>query len=233
MKQSHGFHLLCSLTLTFTCVFSLLLQAQDRIELAAFFGMTNYQGDLAEDHVELEETKIAVGGVLRYHLSPRWSIRMHYFSGTITGDDENSIELAWRKWKVDIDVKEWVIGPEFYILPVQRFGIGGRFEGGISPFVSVGMGLTHADATLTVPPQDQDLFPEPGDKDNFFVTPIILGVRFDIAEYSAFMLELGWRNVFSDYLDGVSKNGGFEKNDWYSFAGGSFSIFFGKPINAY
>ena len=206
--------------------------AQDRLELAAFFGMTNYQGDLAEDHVELEETKVAVGGILRYHISPRWAIRAHYFSGTITGDDENSIKLAWRRWKVDIDVKEWVIGPEFYILPVNRFGIGGRFEGGISPYVSVGMGLTHADAVLTVPPEDQDRFPEPGDRDNFFVTPIILGVRFDFSEYSAFMLEVGWRNIFSDYLDGVSMNGGYEKNDWYSFAGASFSIFFGKPANA-
>ncbi len=206
--------------------------AQDRIELAAFFGMTNYQGDLAEDHVELEETKVAVGGALRYHLSPRWALRAHYFSGTITGDDENSIALAWRRWKVDIDVKEWVIGAEFYVLPVNRFGVSGRFEGGISPYVSVGMGYTHADAVLTVPPEDQDLFPEPGDRDDFFVTPIILGLRFDIAEFSAFMFEVGWRNIFSDYLDGVSKNGGYKKNDWYSFAGASFSVFFGKPPHA-
>ena len=51
------------------------------------------------------------------------------------------------------------------------------------------------------------------------VAQVGAGVRADISEFFVIGLEVGWRPVFSDDLDGVRYNGNPESGDWYYFAG--------------
>jgi len=80
-----------SLTLValFTCL-SFAVSAQQKVEFGGFAGFANYQGDLADENIQIGETKVSFGGIVRYHVQPKFIIRGSLFFGQITGDDANS-----------------------------------------------------------------------------------------------------------------------------------------------
>lgn len=210
---------------------NLLFAQSGTTELGGFIGFAQYQGDLAEDHIELAETLISSGIFFRVHLNDYLTLKAAYYNGSISGDDKNGTNdfQKNRGWRFSSKINEFALIGEWNILGINRIGKWRKFKPSFTPILFAGIATTKFNTTLTVPDIDADLFPEPGDKDSFFAIPIGIGVRYDFSKYTSLGGEIGWRSIFSDYLDDVSNNGeGSGKNDWYSFAGLNISILFGQ-----
>lgn len=210
---------------------SLIFTQPGTIELGGFAGFTQYQGDLAESHIEFSETLISKGLLFRVHVNEYFTIKTGYYNGSISGDDKNaqSEKLRNRNWRFNSTIKELAILGEWNILGIRRLKTWRTFKPNFTPILFAGIATTKANTSLVVPETDAHLFPEPGNKDSFFVIPFGAGCRFDFSKYATLGGEIGWRATFSDYIDNVSNNGdGANKSDWYSFAGINISILFGQ-----
>jgi hypothetical protein len=209
--------------------------SQKKLELGAFGGFANYQGDMAENRIELSETKISYGGFLRYHLNDKVKIRGNFAQGYLSGNDSNAEGgKKNRGWSMECTVTEGTLIGEFHPLGRERVSSTGIFERGVSPYLGLGLGVAHFAPTVSVTnPLDANLFPEAGEKNLSASVPVVLGARADLFEFFSLSFEIGWRATFNDYLDGVSKNGNNKRNDWYVLAGFTASVFLGRQDTDY
>ena len=207
--------------------------AQQNVEAGFFAGFANYQGDLAEDQIEIGETKAAYGGYASYLLSPKVILRGNIFYGYIEGDDANSPDLNGRGFQFTADVLEIGLNAQWLIFGRNRYNNSGIFVPQFTPYVSTGVALTTVTADLTFPNTDENnaMFPEVNDTDNFIVVPVSLGLRYELIEFLTLGFEVGARATFSDYVDNVSLAGNPNKNDCYLFGGFPLGYVFGSADN--
>lgn len=209
------------------------LTAQQNVEAGIFAGVANYQGDLAEDQVEVGETKLAYGGYISYLLNPKVIIRGNAFYGTITGDDANSPTLNFRNYSFDGTVLELGINAQWLIFGRSRYNNSGIFVPQFTPYISSGVAISTINVDLKYPDTEENNanFPERADTDNFLVVPLTAGLRYELVEFLTLGFEAGVRATFSDYVDNVSLNGNPNKNDWYLFGGFTLGYVFGSAEN--
>jgi OmpA-OmpF porin, OOP family len=215
------------LFIVFTSLFA-PSKSHAQYEFGAFIGGSNYQGDLADGVIQLKETHLALGGFMRYSFSPKMALRMSVYRGQISGSDGNSAlaSINSRGYSFSSPVTEISFCAEYYPFGksyASGVGING-FKLSFQPYITAGFGLTSvsavAKAPISVIPYP---FPEPGSRDNFLSVPLGIGTKMQFSENMAIGLELGWRTVFSDFLDGVSIHGSPQNDDWYVFGGLTFS----------
>ena len=212
------------------CCLPAALFSQQKIEFGVFGGFANYQGDLVKVPIALSETKLSYGGFLRYHFNNKVKLRGNFLYGFISGSDANNADagLKDRGWSFQSDILEASFVVEYHPLGKSRVGNTGIFARQVSPYVGLGLGMaTFTQKVGVTDPQDAGLFPEQDEKTRSASIPILVGVRADLFENFSLGVEIGWRATFNDYLDGVSKNGNPNKNDWYVMAGFTASFFFG------
>ncbi len=213
------------------CCIPAALFSQQKMEFGAFAGFANYQGDLVQNPIALSETKLSYGGFLRYHLkNNKVKLRGNFLYGFISGSDANNadIGLKERGWSFESNILEASFVGEYHPFGKSRVGNTGIFAHQISPYVGLGFGMaTFTPEVIVSNSADNDLFPEQGEKSMSASIPMLVGVRADLFENFSLGAEIGWRATFNDYLDGVSKNGNPNKNDWYVMAGLTASFFFG------
>jgi opacity protein-like surface antigen len=204
--------------------------AQQKVELGFSGGFANYQGDLVENPIAISETKFSYGGFLRYHIGKKLKLRGNFLHAFISGNDANGTgDLKDRGWSFDSDLLEATLIGEYHPLGKERYGSTGIFERRFSPYIGVGLGMANFRPEVSVTnPDDASLFPEVGEKTTSLSIPIVIGARADLFEFFSLGLEIGWRATLNDYLDGVSKNGRDDRNDWYVLAGFTASFFFGS-----
>ncbi|MFM2268979.1 MAG: hypothetical protein RL757_2420 [Bacteroidota bacterium] len=192
-----------------------------KFEAGLFFGGANYLGDLADQQIEISQTRIGIGGVIRYNVSPYFSVKANLYNGTIKGNDLSAKDpnLRARGYSFSGSLQEIAVNAEFNFL--GRTGYKRDFfHRFFNPYISVGIGLATCSAKPVAPAGTVPYpFPEENDVDNFLAIPITIGAKFHLSEYVALNLEFGQRSIFSDYLDGVSKKGNPNKDDWYVFGG--------------
>ncbi|NUQ22441.1 MAG: outer membrane beta-barrel protein [Saprospiraceae bacterium] len=213
-------------------VLSTAALAQPQWEVGAFIGLANYQGDLVKETFPLfKEGNPAFGFSGRYVYDYTWSFRGNFTIGKITGDDVNyrSDEFrAGRNARFENTLAELSGAVEWEPFGEWRYLSGMGFKKMISPYIFAGVGFTFTGldaqypAPETVSPGMALLLAQ--DKNANFsktliVLPVGLGVKFDLSEYWFLGLEFGMRYAFTDYLDGISKAGNPDKNDWYQFSG--------------
>ncbi len=220
------------LTLFFLCCIPAALFSQQKMEFGAFVGFANYQGDLVQNPIALSETKLSYGGFMRYHLkNNKVKLRGNFLYGFISGSDANNadIGLKERGWSFQSNLLEASFVGEYHPFGKSRVGNTGIFARQVSPYVGLGFGIaTFTPEVIVTNSADNDLFPEQGEKSMSASIPMLVGVRADLLENFSLGAEIGWRATFNDYLDGVSKNGNPDKNDWYVMAGLTASFFFGQ-----
>jgi len=223
----------------FACLLLLpasILAQRNYFELGGFLGVANYQGDLAEDHIEIGETKASIGGIVRVHYNDKLMFKGNVYYGRVSGSDANATNenLSRRNWSFEADLLELAINAEFVPFGKPRFNKASVFRPQVNPYVFAGVGITFANDRLDVSNSGLDLgnlpqpFPEPDDRDNFLVVPAGVGIRIDFTQWTTLSGEWGWRYAFSDYIDGVSENGNKEGLDWYLFGGVTLTFFFGE-----
>ena len=195
---------------------SLYKPSQRSLEAGFLFGLANYSGDLTEKYIELSASHLAFSAHGRYFLSNHVALRANMLVGTISGDDANASDptLLRRSMRFGADILELGLLGEWYFFGKDRFSIGKENTWVLSPYGYLGIGGTFsgANASFYGRPEDRDVFlkvpfPEGPLRHQYLIAPMGGGLRADINEQFSFGLEIGWRPVFSDTLDGISING--------------------------
>ena len=208
------------LIIVFFALFTPLSKAQ--FEVGLFGGACNYQGDLADNLLKIQETQPCFGLLVRYTPNRFITVRGNFIQGKLTGSDLHSSDpiTRYRGYTFSSTIREFSFVGEFNFLGKsneQSFqGTGVLFN----PYVYAGVGIASNDGSPVAPPDTRPYpFPEEGAKSIVPAFPMGLGVKIQFGEAISVGLDWGTRLTFSDYLDGVSKNGNPKKNDWYMFGG--------------
>lgn len=205
--------------LTLLCLVGLplTLQAQDW-EFGVIAGGANYNGELAPvEPVVLKETGGMVGGLVRYNLSQRISLKSAITYGQISGDDANynsRYKRQRRNLSFRSDIFEVSLQAEVNFMkfdPTERnkktaiYGLTGLALFNFNPQAQF------QDEWVDLQPlgtegQGTAAFP---DREKYSLTqvsiPIGIGVKHALSENVNIGAEFGFRKTFTDYLDDVSK----------------------------
>lgn len=223
-----NFQLIC-----FAFLFNISLFAQQNVELGGLVGVTLYQGDIAEDQIEISETQLGFGAYLSYLLNPKIILRGNAYYGKVSGDDKNSVSLSSRGYSFEGNVLEIGFNTQWLIFGRNRMNNSGIFVPQFTPYLSTGLAIASIDVDLKYPDTEENNanFPEKEDTDTFLAIPFSVGLRYELAEFITLGAESGIRATFSDYIDDVSLNGNPNKNDYYWFGGVTLGYVFGKAEN--
>ncbi|GAB1397273.1 hypothetical protein MASR1M65_20520 [Saprospiraceae bacterium] len=201
--------------------------SQQPVEGSLLLGGAYYGGDLNQKLIALDYLYPCYGATLRYNFKPGIAAKFQFLKGTIAGDDEKTPNKARG---LHFKSPFFAIGIAGEIIPWRkyRFNNMGIFPKSFSPYASVGVSMIQsADEVQSRFPQAGQIIPEPEDKDFFLSLTFGLGARYDFHEKFTLGAEGIWYPTFSDYLDGVSKNGNADKKDWILSATFYISYFFG------
>lgn len=196
------------------------------LEVGFLFGLTNYSGDIAEKRIEFAETQPGYGAFVRYQITPKFSVKAHMYSGSISGNDKNSATHKDRNFRFSTSITELGAVAEWHMLGKARYNSTGLRNVNLSPYLFAGLGATFASAEAEyygpIDKRNEYLrvpFPEDGLSSRFLLVPMGIGFKASILDRFSLGTDLGWRPVFSDDLDGVHFNGNPKKGDWYYFLG--------------
>lgn len=189
-------------------LFSLVIKAQD-FHLDFFAGIANYQGDLQDHIFPFNQAHFAGGAGFSYDLSKHFSIRTGLILGRVSANDKYGKNFR-RNLNFTSNITEGNLELQYYITPLV--------ENSLSPYVFAGIAVFHFDPyTYDTSGKKYYLKPLstegegflPGVK-NYNLTqiaiPFGIGVKLNLSENINVGLELGFRKLFTDYLDDVSTN---------------------------
>lgn len=210
-------------------LFPFMLSAQN-FEAGLTFGLVTYHGDLVSDLVEIKETKLSYGIVLRSVLADKFSVRANFLAATLSGRDSNSSDPGKvnRGFHFKTKIYEFSLMGEWNILGTSRSDKRGGLVGQkFTPYLFGGVG-----AVLFDPDVFEGTTQDPEGRDYttlHVVIPTGVGFKMGLNERFVLSVELGGRTAFTDYLDGISKLGNPSKNDWYWMGNIIVTYTFGNP----
>ncbi len=170
-------------------------------------GGSNYQGDLAKDIV-LNESHLAVGIFSRYNMSDFWSFKGALQYGKLSGNDENFEEYKFRNLNFESNI--WELGGvfEFNFLP---FGTN-PLTNDLTSYAFAGVSVFRFNPKAVYKDELHELKPlrteAQTNKTTYGLVQLAIpfggGLKYSISKNWVFGFELGWRKIFTDYLDDVS-----------------------------
>ncbi|MCW3112517.1 MAG: hypothetical protein JWR18_913 [Segetibacter sp.] len=173
-------------------------------------GFANYNGDLQQKRVTLQQAKGAIGAGVTFNLSDRLSVRSDYTFANVSADDKRNknSSLAARNLNFNTRLYELTLLGEYDILDLNQHKI--------SPYVFGGVGLFHYDPYTTgaagekvylsyLSTEGQGfLSGKKNYKKTDFNIPLGAGVKYALSDEIRIGFELGLRVLRTDYLDDVS-----------------------------
>ena len=210
---------------TFIILFtSLLLSfslfAQEK-EFGVFVGATAFQGDVVEKTVDFKELNLGFGAFYRHYSSSKFSFRIGVSAGSFSGDDANSTESfqVARGYSFKSTIVDLTAIAEWNILGINIYGPTSYDQSNFSPYLLFGIGGSMYNPTVTT--TNTELKPLDLGKEYpafSMVVPLGLGLKYATAQVTV-GIEASVRAGLTDYLDGISKSGNADNNDWYGFYG--------------
>ncbi|WP_205513466.1 DUF6089 family protein [Longitalea arenae] len=194
--------------ITLLCCLPLATVAQN-FHFSARVGIANYQGDLQEKNITFKQAKLLGSFGAQYDLSEHFTARTYLTLTSLQADDKKgSAGMQRRNLNFASRVFEWELGAQYNILSLNNSWI--------TPYVFAGVGLYNfkpytrtEDGTKTylkpLSTEGQGIIP--GKKEyklTQFNIPLGVGATYVITEDIRVGLELGYRKLFTDYLDDVS-----------------------------
>ena len=193
------------------------LNAQE-FEVGIKAGASLFQGDVIEGAFDTEEINYGVGLFARYHFDHNFAFRATVNYGKYTGDDANSSTLSERGLSFESNIIDFKITGEWNFLGVDIYDSPSRHDSRFTPYALIGVGVASYDVQVFESTDGASLDPLDAQKEYpglSMVVPVGLGVR-----YSLDRLVIGLEGVLNaglnDYLDGVSRSGDHNDNDWYT-----------------
>lgn len=180
--------------------------------LEFFAGTTGYNGDLTRSSLVLRSLRPAVGANVRFQFHPMFSFRGGLMYGAVSGDDKYSGDslLMDRNLSFQTSIIEANFVVEAAVLDPEIFPS--------YPYLFAGVGLFHFNPfardehnekvylhPLRTEGQGLPDFPE---RKEYRLTQLCIpfgaGARFRISDQFSLGAEIGFRKLFTDYLDDVS-----------------------------
>lgn len=187
-------------------LFSVATEAQ-KFHLDFFAGIANYQGDLQDNVFPFNQAHFAGGAGLSYELTDHFSIRTGLVLGRVSANDKYGKNRT-RNLNFTSNITEENLELQYFFTPLLQYSL--------SPYVFAGIAVYHFDPytydttgkkTYLRPMSTEGEGFLPGVK-NYNLTqmaiPFGAGVKLNLSENVNVGLEVGFRKLFTDYLDDVS-----------------------------
>jgi opacity protein-like surface antigen len=200
--------------LLFALLFTTLLVKSQEWEVGVTLGPMNYQGDLAQASVNLNQTKFNLGALGRYTISPLLAVRGEVNFGKVSGDDKYAVipPEAYGHNKRNLNFQSNI----FEVSASLEYNffkyVPGARRKRFTPFVSAGIGIFHFNPTTTYQGQKVQLQPLPTElnKPLYSLTqlcfPIGGGIKWNVSKTWTFGFNYATRFTLTDYIDDVSHN---------------------------
>ncbi len=199
--------------LSFVLIFQLNASAQF-LELGAFFGTSNYQGDLVPEIQVPNEYYPTLGLFGRYNFTSRISLKAHFYKGTIGGGDEYSDNESGRldrNLSFESNIYEFGLQGEISLFKYNVFDK----KRNITPYAFAGVAGFRFNPRGIYKGKWYELQPLgtegqglPGYEKKYSLTQISIplggGIKFAFNRLASVGIEAGLRKTFTDYLDDVS-----------------------------
>lgn len=178
-----------------------------KIWVNLYGGATNYQGDLQDKAYTFDQAHAAGGIGINYDLNDRLSIRTALIAGKLSADDKFGRNRI-RNLNFSSNLTEAQLGLQYHIFPLG--------EHALTPYVFAGLAMfrfnpytfdsTGSKYYLRQLSTEGQGFIE--GKDYYKLTALSIpfggGLKLSLSENINVGLELGFRKLFTDYLDDVS-----------------------------
>ena len=203
----------------FAMVFSYFSFGQ-QLEFGLQFGTTNYSGELSSYKIKSQYFRPAGGAIIRYNLSPRFTLKGSVIFGQIAGADSTSASKKdqARNLSFKSNIFEFSGQVEFNIVPYDVMNKKGKFKR-IIPCVYTGLAVYKYNPlarykggwwelqTLGTEGQGTTQFQS---RKKYSLTqisvPVGIGLKIDFSKRLNFAFEAGARITFNDYIDDVSRS---------------------------
>jgi hypothetical protein len=187
-------------------IFSFHASAQN-LHLNLFAGSSNYSGDLQDKGFTFSQAHFAGGVGVSYDITEHFSATGGVNFGTVSGNDKYGRNKA-RNLNFTSAISEANLGIQYFITPLS--------EHLLTPYVFVGIAVYHFNP-YTTDTSGRKTFLRPlsteGEgflpgKSNYNLTQLAIpfgaGVKLSLSDNVNIGAELGYRKLFTDYLDDVS-----------------------------
>lgn len=177
-----------------------------RFVMGITFGAASYHGDLAQKYFNVNSTGPMVGIFSRYSLSPFFDWRNQLSFAQIQADDANSAFYKTRNLNFHTDIYEYSSIFEFNFFSYGINRPNNEFE--FSPYAFLGVGAFYFDPMATY--NNQEIGLRKLQTENKAYNPLQpqvpfgMGVKFAWTNRIEVGVEVGYRKLFTDYLDDVS-----------------------------
>ncbi len=186
---------------------------QRQVELELMPGFTGYKGDLIQNHFAVRSMRPALAFNIKYNFDNNFLLRAGVMKGRVVGDDRHNSDrfLKARNLSFQTDLLEFSLCLEYNLLEPEIFyGY---------PYIFGGIGMYHFDPfakddngqkTYLRPlsTEGQGLPDYPDRKmysKNQFCLPFGAGWKVNLGSNIDIVYEIGYRILFTDYLDDVSR----------------------------
>lgn len=192
--------------------FSMLLVGTpyaQKLNVDLFAGSSNYQGDLQDKSFTFNQAHFAGGIGLSYDLSSHFSIRTGVMFGKVSANDKFGKNKE-RNLNFSSGLTEGSLGLQYYITPLA--------DHALTPYVFAGVAIYHYNP-YTYDTSGSKVYLKSlstegegfvAGRNNYnltqFAVPIGAGVKLSLTDKINVGLEVGFRKLFTDYLDDVSTN---------------------------
>jgi hypothetical protein len=190
------------------CCLPLATFAQN-FHLSARVGVANYQGELQSKNLTFKQAKLLGSLGAQYDISEHVTARTYFTLTGLQGDDKKGTStMKARNLSFQSKVFEWELSAQYNILSLNNSWW--------TPYVYAGVGLFHFNpfthntdgAKTYLKPLSTEGQGVVGGKSEYkltqFCIPLGIGAMYAISEDVRVGVEMGYRKLFTDYLDDVS-----------------------------
>jgi len=176
-----------------------------------FGGISNYSGDLQNKMFTTDQSYGAIGASLQYDLTGHLSVLSGFNYGHVGAADKyNKPDLQARNLSFQSNIFEWNVMAEYNIFDIS--------EKRFTPYVFAGIATFHFNpyaydtlgrkVYLKPLSTEGEGLPQYPDSKPYsltqFAIPFGAGIKFRITDNVTLAYEVGFRKLFTDYLDDVS-----------------------------
>jgi opacity protein-like surface antigen len=194
--------------ITLFCCLPLVATAQN-FHFSARLGIANYQGDLQAKKFTFKQGRFLGSFGAHYDLSEHFTARTYLTLSSLQADDKKgTASMQTRNLNFSTKLFEWELGAQYNILSLNNSWF--------TPYLFAGLGLYHfkpytkaEDGTKhylqPLSTEGQGIVAgQKAYKSTQFSIPMGIGAMYAVSEDIRVGLELGYRKLFTDYLDDVS-----------------------------
>lgn len=214
-----------SLVSVFSFIFLSNLAFSQNFEAGLTLGLTTYNGDIDVVAQNLGSAmRPAIGLLGKYRLSNSLLVRGQILIGKLSGSEKNH-PTAWRQERgLSFEAKLTEVSAllEYEVVTKKRF----------TGFTFGGIGVTYFNpkTDFNLPNKYIDDV-NPDAQTNYkkitLAVPLGVGLKYSLPNEFYLSAEMGYRFVFTDYLDGISKVGNPDRKDTYYYSGLTLTKAFG------